>query len=572
MIAADPELPERARARVAELRAPLLAKAETGLPGRDAAEELERYLGDVEAATGAIAESRSRVYWLYLARRISPALIGDYDSWSARRSYAALNLALLKYGTGSSGTGLDHGKDLLTPSEALASIAPQQVQDVMTLIFMAFEHEYTALSFRRIGAGASLIVREDFFVAIADRHVDRSLKLLNKRIKQHQGFAALPGSAASLRVPAEGRPDHNTIVYPEINTEQTPLAGLRKTFNFYPHDPATDYYPERIHLHDTREVLNLFPNEVRSRLSVEPDKFFAVLWALYTAMFVRAGSEPSFAHRYLQRGSFTLATGTDREHYLDSIVPYAQEWWLAMRNEPLMGSRAKDLVRKVAATLRYRDSDLPSISIWDRRPIRIVIPGDRHEYWDLSGLQQYLGGLMQELIAGDGIIGSTKGDRFEQEVSRLVVREPVTEWSAPRELRPIHAVRDPRRKDGKLTAVREKDLGLIVADTLWIVECKAWAHPWQVLHGEYSALQTRWGQLQDGLAQAATLADMLRQQRTGSNYAVPPSIKRIDYCMCTPAAELVPSCDPAFWIQNKLPRILTPSELNDLLHRSDAAK
>lgn len=548
--------------RLEQLRKPLLARVGAGLSERIAAETLECYLCEIESDFSRIARRRSRGYWIYLSRSVPVEDLSHQGPWSSRRSRSALNLAIIKYGA-SGGTFVDQRSDILSPAEITRDIGLQDVADVLVLIALAYEHEATGLAVRRIGAGAALKVKDGAIDTPTSAEVTGLLRLLDNRIKRHQDFAAAPGTSARLTIPPGATPDYGWIAYPEVNTERQPLGTLSQFFHYRPSAP-TNFYPVVIHAAETRNVLLRFAEEVRALTGVEPDELLSVLWAINYITVLDADRSLMSAHEFLQRGSFIVGRGLHRLSFANALIPQVQRWWTDAREDVLSWAQARSVVRRVAGHLTYSASELESISVWDRTPIKLAVPGDHQELWDVSGIHQYLIDLVQAVISGDGDTGTKKGRQFEGEVEHRVRQPGVSKWDAPEELAFLAPVPDPRRP-GHMLRLRELDLALVVGDKLWIIECKAWGQDWRVRHGEYTALHKRWEELEKSLAQAESLAAILQHTRTGTNYSVPASVKQFDFCVCTPAAELIPTREPRFWISPDVPRILTPSELTQVL-------
>jgi len=125
---------------------------------------------------------------------------------------------------------------------------------------------------------------------------------------------------------------------------------------------------------------------------------------------------------------------------------------------------------------------------------------------------------------------------------------------------------------------RQIDASFIAGDCLYVLECKAVAVQSRIDVGDWAALQDRWKKLAIGeqssgkkkpsyLEQAETLVEFLRSNPRGKSYPggqpyqLPPTVSRIEPCLCTPFVEFVPDPSPRYWLDNETPRICVPLEV-----------
>ena len=100
---------------------------------------------------------------------------------------------------------------------------------------------------------------------------------------------------------------------------------------------------------------------------------------------------------------------------------------------------------------------------------------------------------------------------------------------------------------------------------MWIVECKAHSRSTRVDRADYIKLKGRSELLGEDLDQARTLADFVRDNPTGRNYATPGCVEKIDYCVVTPEAEWIWTEDKKLWLSDTVPRICTMDEILAIL-------
>ena len=107
---------------------------------------------------------------------------------------------------------------------------------------------------------------------------------------------------------------------------------------------------------------------------------------------------------------------------------------------------------------------------------------------------------------------------------------------------------------------RQIDAAFSLGDTLVIVECRVVARSIGFDRGNPAAIQTRNEVVERALDDIDEKAHWLAVHRQGTNYDV-RQYKRMFPVGVTPFAEYIPSRTPRYWINNSLPRVLTPNEL-----------
>jgi hypothetical protein len=111
---------------------------------------------------------------------------------------------------------------------------------------------------------------------------------------------------------------------------------------------------------------------------------------------------------------------------------------------------------------------------------------------------------------------------------------------------------------------RQIDASFAVGDTLAVVECRAIGRSFGVDRGDPVALNFRRQKIDQLLAEADSKAAWLGRNPAGINYDV-RSFKRILPVTVSPFVEYLPSTSHFYWLSPEVPRVLTPSELRELL-------
>ncbi len=109
--------------------------------------------------------------------------------------------------------------------------------------------------------------------------------------------------------------------------------------------------------------------------------------------------------------------------------------------------------------------------------------------------------------------------------------------------------------------VRDVDAPFITGETLWVIECKAYAAGYRVERGDYAALQDRWRTLNRDLAYALSLAEYIRDHHEGQPWELPATVTRIVHCVCIPLAEHMYEQGDEYWLSSDVPRVCLPREL-----------
>ena len=101
-----------------------------------------------------------------------------------------------------------------------------------------------------------------------------------------------------------------------------------------------------------------------------------------------------------------------------------------------------------------------------------------------------------------------------------------------------------------------------------IVECKANARSIAYERGDLAALQFRRRAFEEALRQVDDKATWLSAHPKGANYDI-TEFEAILPVVVTPFKEFMHSLDTRYWIKPKLPRVLMPHELTELLADPD---
>jgi hypothetical protein len=551
------------------LRRAFMSRIGRGLEGREAAEALEEYLGQVEAKIGEIVARRSRLFWVHLSRRIPPVPIEGSSPWTTALYRTILSLALLRYGQPYQGI------DELVMDPATGFLRPQDLKyedcrDIYDLEYLALEFNDAATAYRRVGKGAILRpVSETDYSTEASTDRERLMQLLDRRVAQYDSLFSAYGSALDVApaVRAGETADRIGIAFAALNVAQQEfppeVAAALHVASLGP----MNYNPAFLAVAPIRDLLSLFESKIIEVLGVSPVEILDFLSAVGFREWVRMQREPVRAVQFLQRAYWITRRDGELDITLDEIASYYQIILDKDRGRQVDLETARSDVRRVFAAVTYSEDEFAQISLWDKAPYKLVMPHGDYLVWDYSSVPYFLRGLLSQIAFLSGEVGNMKSAKFEEEVVALIHATPGVElWESQKEL---------RAPDG---SVRQIDASFVRGDVLYVVECKAFSAQPRIDRGDWAALRNRWAALairppdergKNGsyLHQARTLVEFLMAHPEGkaypgsTPYRVPEHVTRIEHCLCTPLAEYIPDTSPEFWFDAETPRICVPSEL-----------
>lgn len=112
---------------------------------------------------------------------------------------------------------------------------------------------------------------------------------------------------------------------------------------------------------------------------------------------------------------------------------------------------------------------------------------------------------------------------------------------------------------------REVDAAFAAGDVLVVAECKAIARSIAFDRGDPQALSFRIARLEEALNQIDDKAQWLSSHPFGRNYDI-REFRVIFPVVITPYVEYIPSAEPRYWVDDDLPRVMTPHEFEGLLN------
>jgi Nuclease-related domain len=535
---------------VLEAREEFIPRIGSGLAGREAAEALESYMSELEMRLIPLAARRSRLFWLHMSRRLPPISLHGSKPWTTVLFRTVFKLALLKYGHGCVDAEFAREDDQFVTTDL-------DFEDVLALYQMlelACEQNFVASAFRRVGKGAVLLAKgAGGFDTPADEDLERRIKLLDRRVLRYQDTLSHSGSMTSAAPTTSTELNISDLLlpFPQMNVEQSDIPDPFLKLGGLGPMPfgKPNYLPGMVQMAGIRRVLLLFADDLRIATGADPDELIGVLFAFGRRQMSQIGSHPQAAIQFLQRGYMVTTSDEAYAAALSDVAEGYRTYASQVAKKDICPAAAWITVSRVLEQLTYTEDDLRQINLWDRAPHKLVVRAGEYAMWDMSSLPLILGASLATIGSYSGVTGEVKGKNFEEEVEELLRHQA--------ELRVWRCREKLKAKNGE----REIDASFIAGDVLWVVECKAYATNYRIERGDYAALKGRWRTLQKDLEQARTLARFIEENHSGQRWQLPPEVKRIEYCVCTPLAEHMQELGNAYWLSPDVPRVCLPREL-----------
>jgi hypothetical protein len=205
-----------------------------------------------------------------------------------------------------------------------------------------------------------------------------------------------------------------------------------------------------------------------------------------------------------------------------------------------------DELRKAIDFLKLTPASQSLISLWTGGPRDILIPfSDEQTLAD----QEPLGSILQTLFFGVQYDQTSKGTLFEVEFRQALKQAGFAVFSG--ELEP---------QEGK---PRELDAGVIVNKKLVLMECVSIERPLDYEIGNPKTFSVRQTRLDEKVTQALSLAEFVRAEPKGRNYAF-EGFDEIVTFVVSPFFEWIWERSDRMWVDGR-PRILSAAEALEYL-------
>lgn len=537
---------------------------------------LKSYIRSVEAELASLIGKLSLAYCLHLYRRLAPGPIGiDRQPRTIGLTRAVLEAAIQKYArfqlcnkiAESSTIPIDKvlGGLLMAPEfDFEREIIAQANQLVLTdfsnidleafydLERLAYEIWRTAAALRTTGKGAPLIVDDppecfadgrspelDFLVTKYDQRIDR---LQSPHSAQGVVFSDTSESSAA-----------GCVFIPTYNVGGVTTSDIKELFSkLYrvriESDITFNFAWVPFNLKEYRKAHLPFASAFHEKYGVSLDAVLTVVAALSFRVFYSWQQTRGISLlRYWQRA---YEGPCPRQSILEEIIqliPAACE---------TMGIKKTAITsHEIEAAVRFWELDMSKrrdIDLSYSGPHYVFLPvKDGHIFIDYAWIRRRL----HDLFIGTRIPDQHfKGSSLESIISKAKSALPT---------KPCKADTGERR---------QIDYAVACGSHLVIAECKAVGSSIAFDRGEPQAIEYRTNNvIERGLSEVDDKARWLATHPVGTNY----DVTNYEYVLpvaISPFVEFIPSRDTRYWVSKDVPRVLTPTEFENLLNDAPTIK
>ncbi|MDD5008967.1 MAG: hypothetical protein PHU49_06210 [Syntrophorhabdaceae bacterium] len=533
-------------------------------------ELLQTYLKVLEREIVSVFGSHSVAYWLHTYRRLSPGPIGkDRRPQSIGLTRAAFEAAFQKYGLiqlcnsiGDSEevgiakvlNGLLLAKGFKPERECvenshqlvLTDFTSQNLAELYIAERLAYEIWRTGAMLRIVGKGVSIVVSGPPSYVNDDRTPELNYLVMHHDDRDHESDSSSIGVCYNKVEKGKGAvflPIYNLtgiesttfdpFVSRYMNKQVTVVGG---TYNFI-------WIP--FNLRSYRQAHLPFAQAFEKKNRVSLDIVLLTVAALSAWAFEKWANEYRYFLKLWQRAYM----GPDRIDDIKQVIAHYIP-------------RAAQILNIDCGDISPDDVDR-GFSFWDlmsnpsRTVMDMVYSGPHQIFLPCGKTQRFIDYAwilrrLYDLFVGVSIPDQNfKGDALELAIGRDSSLLPK------------------KRCQEKEGTSRQIDFAAKVGAYLVIAECKAVGRSIAYDRGKPEAIKYRQTNVVERvLAEADEKAQWLAKHPVGTNYDI-SQYKGIVPVGVSPFVEWIPSLDPHFWLQDGIPRVMTPYEFTDLLSKND---
>lgn len=532
---------------------------------------LLQYLHTVERDLAQKLEKHCIGYWLHLNRRLAPEPIGtDKQPMTVGLVRATLEAAIQKYArfepcdgvgvTGEVSIGDVLGGILMEPEfRPERKLLEREPQFVLTKFStadlrefygaekLAYEVWRTCAMLRITAKGAPIVVdsSDDCVWDVRSTELARLVWSFDCRwARWHDPGTSAPGVVFDPVAMPQDRPGIEFL--PSYNVGRIDLdeycGFLSELCGFPiggPMPPSFIWFP--LNLREYRDAHVAFSEAFGHKHGVDLDVLVTILVALCQRVWFtwrHAGTPPQRAEALLRHWQRAYEGPHDREFIrdeIDAFVPIAAGR-LGWGDRPI----SQDQLDAAFGFLQLDSAKRAHIDLAYAGPHHPFLPyGTEGLFIDYAWVDRRLYDLFLGVQVDDQ---NFKGDTLER-----VVREGTS----------VLPKRACTARDG---GSRQVDASFALGNRLVIVECRVVWRSVAFDRGDPRAIGYRNKMIDKLLADVDAKAHWLATRPVGTNYDISRFVDILPVGV-TPFAEYIPSLDPRYWLNDELPRVLTPSEL-----------
>jgi hypothetical protein len=532
------------------------------------------YLTSVETKLAAILSRNSISYFFHVYRRLAPYSVGDEKRpLTIALVRMALEAAIQKYALpgqcGRVGVSTEVPPEAifngflvndprlwsvwgprlrLHPQLVLTDFGAPELAEFYMAEKLAYEIWKSSAILRALGKGAPLRVFDsgEYFADDRSSVLDELLKRYDER--DRFGNVSATGTVYSS---FEDGPDRGVIVLPIYNVRHEPWERFKDLFrgafrlnltadDFGQQNDAPNFIWVPFNLLSFYKAHEPFAGAFQQTHGFGLKSAVAVLAAVATAIFRRCFQDNGYLIRQWCRAYDGPATLQDLIVRIREVLPHALSF------VPL-GIDATDVeVEAAVSFFSWSEESRSRINLVVAGPHSFFLPSvDDRIFADYAWIAQRLYRLFHGLTLDDQ---NFKGDALE-----VLVRNG-------RSALPVKACKG---ADG---TSKQIDAAFDLGELLLIVECKVKAISVGWERGDPFAVAERQRFVYDAIRQADDKAIWLSHRAIGLNYDI-SKFKWVLAIVVTPFAEFIWATEEYYWINEKIPRIMTVPELSRALQQ-----
>ena len=468
-----------------------------------------------------------------------------------------LFLAIQKYARRNKRLAIDDNKRLALPGYVLSSDIngkeiPSVIRDVLAdiyrLEYLAYLYVYGTQRYRILNKGGKLIsLGDDIFDVQVDDVTGRMIDLYDERIWQFTNIFARFGSNLDL---SSFSLSEDKVKSAGVGVAYVSNLGLRRQSALVlpghkPQQMNTNYLLARIDLDRIDNFLELFGQEFERIYGFSAKHFTLFLRCVSVRHFAYISDSPEAQVTFLQRGYEIMQP----KSFLKKLSVIAS----ALTNEK--PKRLEGVFKKIYKLLRRDIFTSRVTNLQDRRGRKMIIPLTRDfVILDLAGLAEVMGRILDVVASMRGATGNKKGAHFEKRVRNIL--ESFYKDSCWQ----VNELKSRATKESK-----EIDASFFLGEYLFLLECKSHRIRDEFDRGDREAIEYRKKKIKEAIGQVDSKAQFVSKYGKTLDQKLPSKdIRYVVPIVVMPAPEYIWEESEALFLDGKMPRVITPMELDKI--------
>lgn len=552
---------------------------------------LREWLSILETKMDEKLRCHSPFFWLYLYRRIRPALHPGHsnktDEVTASLVRELAELAMLKFGDVSMASDICRTSQIAFAKSwggylerAIEAFPAKNREDLRTILMRDYEENDTFIpstfkstdyrdvyaieglayqywlamaQLRSVGKGSRLILHSDSRLGYEpNAELAEAIFRYDRRLGEKRFFSTMIGVVSQAAAETEAIRSLLLLTYNVSGIDVAPiLKGMKLDVRSVTGDPIANFVPTFLDIQSFSAAHSYLDPEFIEKWGFSVSDLGYILWSLSNLALLpqRYLSDPEqslgiFLLRLLKRGYIIYSTS-------------GPDTWSGLRERlalflELPSERLDSIMEKVPAIVEMISLDRPKqqqMSLWSRGPRAIILPYGEFLIIDVVGITTFL----QRLFTGIRDDGKVRGQLFEEMVRNTLVDVLPQDWEVGRRL---------LRLDGQLK--HEVDAMLIDGDRAYVCECFTMWLPLKIDVGDEQAINIRTKRIDEKLDQANAVCEFLRANPVGDNYDF-STIKDLIPVVISPFSEWLPLTSARYWLADNVPRVMSAEEFFEFI-------